>query len=59
MFLLFLYPIWFVFIASFSDPGAVNAGEVLFFPKGLELAGYKRILQTTDVWIGFGNTIFK
>lgn len=57
-FLIFLYPIWFVLIASFSDPGAVNAGEVFLLPKGFDLAGYKRILQTADVWIGYGNTIF-
>ena len=30
-----LYPLWFVVIASFSDPNAVAGGEVSLLPKGV------------------------
>lgn len=39
-----IYPLWFIVIASFSDPNAVNAGEVWLLPKDIMLDGYKRIL---------------
>ena len=32
MLLVFAWPLWFVVIASLSDPGAVYRGEVILFP---------------------------
>ena len=32
-----LYPLWFVIIASISDPNLVATGEVLLLPKGVTL----------------------
>lgn len=58
LFLAFVYPIWFVLIASVSDPAAVTAGDVTLWPVGFDLAGYRRILNNSDVWLGYGNTIF-
>ncbi|MBQ7974525.1 MAG: carbohydrate ABC transporter permease [Clostridia bacterium] len=58
IFAAFLYPIWFVIIASVSDPSAVNAGDVILAPKGFELAGYKRLLANPDVYVGYANTLF-
>ncbi len=52
-----IYPLWFVIIASVSDANAVTAGEVVFLPKGFDLGGYKRVLQNSDVWLGFANSI--
>ena len=40
-----LYPLWLVLIASVSDPDAVLAGEVLFWPKGFSLMGYEAVFQ--------------
>ena len=40
-----LYPLWLVLIASVSDPDAVLAGEVLFWPKGFSLMGYEVIVS--------------
>lgn len=51
------YPLYFVLIASFSDPMAVNNGEVLFLPKGISFQGYSRIFQDTRIWTGYLNTI--
>lgn len=55
--LLVLYPIYFIVIASFSDPDAVLGGKVVLFPVDITLTGYSKILERTDVWTGYLNTI--
>lgn len=55
--LLALYPLWFVIIASFSDPTAVNNGEVLFWPKDITFDAYKNLAEKKDIWIGYRNSI--
>jgi putative aldouronate transport system permease protein len=55
--LMILYPLYFVVIASFSDPNAVYNGEVWFWPKGITFEGYQRILNDPDIWIGYRNSI--
>ena len=46
-----LYALWFVVIASISDPNMVASGEVLFLPKGLTLSGYKYIFRDKRIFI--------
>lgn len=58
IFIITLYPMIFVISASFSDPGAVASGEMVFLPKGFTLEGYKYILQYSEVWTGYLNTVF-
>ena len=53
-----LYPMYFIVIASFSDPKKVMLGEVLIIPKGLTLNGYKMVFEDARVWLGYRNTIF-
>lgn len=53
----FLYPLYYVLIASISDPYAVWNGKVIFFPKGLTLAGYRQILTYRDILTGYRNSI--
>ena len=55
--LIILYPVYFIVIASISDPDAVLAGKVVFFPVGITFSGYQMILERTDVWQGYYNTI--
>ena len=55
--LVILYPLYFIIIASISDPDAVLGGDVILFPVGLTLSGFEAILQRTDVWLGYLNTI--
>lgn len=52
-----LYALWFVVIASISDPNLVASGEVLFLPKGTTLEGYKYIFRDKRIWTGYRNTI--
>ena len=56
--LVVLYPIYFVIIASFSDPSAVSGGKVWLLPKGFTLDGYRELLRHAEIWIGYRNTIF-
>ena len=52
-----LYPVYFIVIASFSDPDAVLAGRVVLWPVDINLDGYIKIIERTDVWLGYRNTI--
>lgn len=52
-----VYPLYFVLIASVSDPTMVNSGKVILFPKGITFSAYKFILAEKDIWIGYRNTI--
>ncbi len=54
----FAWPLWFVLIASISDPDLVTAGEVLFWPKGITLGGYEMVFEYKQIWVGYGNSIF-
>ena len=55
--LIVLYPLYFVVIASFSDPSAVASGQVWLVPKGLTLDGYKELFRHNEIWTGYANTI--
>ena len=55
--LIVLYPVYFIIIASFSDPDAVLAGKVVLWPVDLNFEGYIKIMERTDVWQGYFNTI--
>ena len=56
-FVVVLYPLYFIIIASFSDSTLVNRGEVLFYPKGVSLYGYEQIFTRPDIWRGYLNTV--
>lgn len=53
-----LYPLYFIVIASISDPVAVQSGEVLFLPKKIIFDGYKKILETKSIWRGYANSMY-
>ena len=55
--LLVLYPLWFIVIASFSDPSAVAGGHVWLWPVGFTLDGYDELFRQAEVWTGYRNTI--
>jgi len=61
MFLLlfvFIWPLWFVLIASLSDPMRVLNGEVLIWPAGFNLSAYKELIRRNDIWLSYLNSIF-
>ena len=55
--LLIIYPLWFVIIASFSNPQDVATGAVWFWPKSWSLEGYKTLFAQPLIWRSYFNTI--
>lgn len=57
IFMIILYPLWFVVIASISNSNLVNLGKVTFLPKDIRLYGYEQIMEDARIWKGYANTI--
>jgi putative aldouronate transport system permease protein len=55
--LIIVYPLYFVVIASFSDPVSVSLNEVIFMPRGFTLDSYKHIFKNSVIWTGYRNTL--
>lgn len=54
---IFIWPLWFVVISSFSDPYEVWIGNVLLWFKGFTLKGYEQLVQYEPIWIGYRNNV--
>lgn len=52
-----IYPLYFVVIASISDPNQIYEGNVWVWPKGITFEGYARIFSTATVIRGFANSL--
>ncbi len=52
-----LYPLWFVLIASFSNPTAISNGKVIFWPVGMNASAYGKLFRTAKIWIGYRNSL--
>ncbi len=57
IFIIIVYPLWFVVIASISNSNLVNQGAVTIWPKDIRFYGYQQILDDSRIWVGYGNTI--
>lgn len=55
--LILAYPLYFVVIASFSEPYEVVKGNVFFWLRGFSLESYKNIFENSKIWVGYANTI--
>jgi len=58
LFLIMVYPLYFVVIASISNPDLVLTGKVLFYPRDLMFNGFQMVFRNNDVWYGYRNSIF-
>ena len=47
------YPLYYILILSFSD----QVVGTYLWPSNFNVSGYKLILERTEIWIGYGNTI--
>lgn len=56
--LVILYPLYFIVIASFSDPLEVLAGKVVLYPKNFSLDAYGMVFKDSSIMTGYRNTIF-
>ena len=50
------YPLYFMAIASFSDPHLVNNGKLWLIPRGITFEGYRRIFGDSRIWTAYLNT---
>ena len=55
-FLIVAYPLYFIVIASVSDPVNVYAGKVFLYPVHASLDGYRRIVEYKSFFTGYCNT---
>lgn len=53
-----LYPLYFVLIASISDPHLVSLNKVVLWPKSITFEGYANVLQNDAIWLGYANSLF-
>lgn len=56
--LIVLYPLIYVFSASFSDRMAVISGKVILWPVNFSLEGYQAVFADARIMTGYMNTIF-
>lgn len=58
IFIIVVYPLYFVVLASFSDPLKVAGGEVWLWSDSFTLYGYQQVWENQRIWLGYRNTIF-
>lgn len=56
IFLIVVYPLWYIIISSFSSGAAISQGKVVFYPVDITLDGYKEILKHNLLPRSFVNT---
>ncbi len=56
--LIVLIPLVNIVASSFSSPGAVSAGKVLFWPVEFSLDGYKTVFENKMIGTAYFNTFF-
>lgn len=52
-----LYPLYFVVVASFTDPNIVNSGTLLLYPVKFYARGYEKIFAYQSLWMGYWNSL--
>lgn len=55
--LIVLYPLYYVLIASFSNPDLVLTGKIFLLPKGFQTESYKRVFSNPEIMQGYLNSI--
>ena len=58
VFIVMLYPLIYIVSASMSEAKYVNSGQMWLLPKEFTLNGYVRMMENSDIWLGYGNTLF-
>lgn len=52
-----VYPLYYVAVASITDPVVVNSGKALLYPEDFYPGGYRMIFSYQIFWISYKNTI--
>ena len=51
------YPVWYAFLASFSDATYINSGALILVPRGIQFSAYEYAFAQPRLWSGYANTI--
>ena len=57
--LLILYPLYYVLLASITEPAVVGSGKLLLYPEAPYFEGYQEALKYAPLWTGYKNTILQ
>ena len=52
-----IYPLYYIIVASISDPDAVMTGDVWLYPVKVTFSGYAQLFNRDDIWRGYFNTL--
>lgn len=48
---------YFIVIASISNPTDVSLGNIVLLPKGINFKGYRKLMEYSQLWVGYKNTL--
>lgn len=54
---IFIYPLWYILVAAFSDPLDVVKDPLMMVPKQITLYNFNMLLSSSTVWLGYRNTL--
>ena len=54
---IFIYPLWTVFVAAFSEPVDYVKNPLALFPEHFTIRNFKLLLSTSVIWVGYKNTL--
>ena len=57
MLLIVAYPLYYILVASFSNPYDVYAGKTFLTPSGFTFDGYKAVFADANILSGYANSI--
>ena len=57
MLLIVAYPLYYILVASFSNPYDVYAGKTFLLPSGFTFDGYKAVFADANILSGYSNSI--
>lgn len=55
--ILMVYPLYYIVLASITDPTIVNSGKLLLLPEKVYLEGYKAAFEYKQLFTGFFNSV--
>lgn len=54
---IFIYPLWTIFVAAFSEPLDYVKNPLALFPENFTTYNLKNLMTSATVWMGYSNTL--
>ena len=55
--LIFIYPLWTIFVAAFSEPLEYVKDPLALFPQHITLYNFRKLITSATIWNGYKNTL--